>query len=703
MIFKKLFLFFIAILPAVIAGAQVVFIPLQSNPTIENYLKNNPLSKRSIMVYDTISLPFFDDFSKNIVYPDASLWLDNDVFINQSYGDNPPSLGVASFDAIDDEGKLHTNASSNSFISDYLTSKPINLYDYIIKNPISISTALLFYYETATGIYRPADSLYYKIIGIPYNCVLVPNTYNVDMRIWYKDGILKEVSDSLYTYNTTTMLYEHIDKYLTLKYSPADSLYLSFYYQPQGLAGNPPETSDSLVLEFRIPDGTWKHIWSVNGNANKDFKQILIPFRDTLFLYKGFQFRFKNYASISSPIYGSFAGNADVWNLDYLNLNLNRSQNDTISNDVAFVENSYSFLDDYSSVPWTHYKATPGFQEDTLRFYYRNLSDTLKTVARHYKIVNKTTGTTILNLPLGSELDPAFSDFYFKQPDTSKYFPSTTGEIANFEIKISLSSSSIEINKPYVWNDTLVYYQKFANYYAYDDGTPEMGIGLAGNGTQNGKFAFEFYTLIPDTLRGIYMFFNRTLNNTNQKYFYLTVWSSVNGKPGTLIYKQKESIRPEFQGLNEFHFYSLDTSIIITNKFFIGWIQTDDELLDIGYDLNLDASSKVFYNTDGYWLNFPSNGTPMMRPVFSQQPFDNIDEHFSKLDIKIYPNPASEIINIEAPNDFHFQLFNITGSCILEKCNDKNYMDVSDISPGLYFIKGSNGTSVFTRKIIINR
>ena len=354
-------------------------------------------------------------------------------------------------------------------------------------------------------------------------------------------------------------------------------------------------------------------------------------------------------------------------------------------------------------MPWTHYKATPGFQEDTLRFYYRNLSDTLKTVARHYKIVNKTTGTTILNLPLGSELDPAFSDFYFKQPDTSKYFPSTTGEIANFEIKISLSSSSIEINKPYVWNDTLVYYQKFANYYAYDDGTPEMGIGLAGNGTQNGKFAFEFYTLIPDTLRGIYMFFNRTLNNTNQKYFYLTVWSSVNGKPGTLIYKQKESIRPEFQGLNEFHFYSLDTSIIITNKFFIGWIQTDDELLDIGYDLNLDASSKVFYNTDGYWLNFPSNGTPMMRPVFSQQPFDNIDEHFSKLDIKIYPNPASEIINIEAPNDFHFQLFNITGSCILEKCNDKNYMDVSDISPGLYFIKGSNGTSVFTRKIIINR
>ena len=49
--------------------------------------------------------------------------------------------------------------------------------------------------------------------------------------------------------------------------TPADSLYFSFYYQPQG-NGNAPEENDSLVLMFGSVSDTsivWNHMWSSPG------------------------------------------------------------------------------------------------------------------------------------------------------------------------------------------------------------------------------------------------------------------------------------------------------------------------------------------------------------------------------------------------------------------------------------------------------
>ena len=68
--------------------------------------------------------------------------------------------------------------------------------------------------------------------------------------------------------------------------SPSDSIYLSFYYQPQG-RGLAPHSTDSLVLQFLlkpqhdstaigdtniyiIPD-RWQRIWSVPGMALDSF------------------------------------------------------------------------------------------------------------------------------------------------------------------------------------------------------------------------------------------------------------------------------------------------------------------------------------------------------------------------------------------------------------------------------------------------
>lgn len=62
-----------------------------------------------------------------------------------------------------------------------------------------------------------------------------------------------------------------------------------------------------------------------------DFKQvfILVPYSFVLkYLYNGFQFRFKNYASLT--------GNNDHWHIDYVRLDKNRSVTDTSISDIAF-------------------------------------------------------------------------------------------------------------------------------------------------------------------------------------------------------------------------------------------------------------------------------------------------------------------------------------------------------------------------------
>ncbi len=71
------------------------------------------------------SLPFFDDFTNDGPYPDTNNWLDNQVFINDTYGFRPPSVGVATFDGIDGSGTPYYMGEDRP--SDILTSAYIDL------------------------------------------------------------------------------------------------------------------------------------------------------------------------------------------------------------------------------------------------------------------------------------------------------------------------------------------------------------------------------------------------------------------------------------------------------------------------------------------------------------------------------------------------------------------------------------------------
>ena len=104
-------------------SAQDVLLNLSTYPA-PRVSGNKIISSKSKGI---LTLPFFDDFSRNTVNPTLDLWEVSSITTNQNYGFNPITFGVATFDAINNRGELYANLTTTAQGADTLTSLPINL------------------------------------------------------------------------------------------------------------------------------------------------------------------------------------------------------------------------------------------------------------------------------------------------------------------------------------------------------------------------------------------------------------------------------------------------------------------------------------------------------------------------------------------------------------------------------------------------
>ncbi|MCC5920322.1 MAG: T9SS type A sorting domain-containing protein [Cyclobacteriaceae bacterium] len=98
---------------------------------------------------DTLSLPFWDDFSQATSrIPDSRRWYDSeDVFINFSLAINPPTLGVASLDGARGDGRPYSNNVNNIGDADVFTSMAIDLEEV----PANLVSGLFFSFAWQAG------------------------------------------------------------------------------------------------------------------------------------------------------------------------------------------------------------------------------------------------------------------------------------------------------------------------------------------------------------------------------------------------------------------------------------------------------------------------------------------------------------------------------------------------------------------------
>ncbi|MBP7496184.1 MAG: T9SS type A sorting domain-containing protein [Bacteroidales bacterium] len=641
--FRNIFLILLVFMSFYSTG-QEILTGLESNPVLLK--SSNPFDyKANVPRYDT--LPFIDDFSYNGYYPDIHKWSDDSVFINNDYCKNPPTIGVATFDALNNKGKIYKRADSYAFKADVLTSIPIRLDSVLGK-----------------GVKNRA---------------------------------------------------------ITRK----DSLYFSFYYQPQGI-GDKPEPGDSLVLEFFSPKDTlWHFMWSSAGEKLDSFykhkgdwfKKVIISVSDSAKYYsKGFRFRFSNYASLADDYLPSWGGNVDIWNIDYVYLDINRRLIESESPDVSFTSKINTLLKDYKSMPLKQFLSNPTEQmSDIIELPYRNYSSAILSVYQIFHITDlmtkkisfktKPDTTVVGNMP-------AFSDLTYSPNLTAYNFDSDSLKkkklkYADFEVFGRVWSKTIKDRSEE--NNSIKFVQRFYNYYAYDDGNPEAGIGLS---TINGKFAYKFtLTTVPDTLKAVQVFFNSTLNNANHKFFYIQVYDDNNGKPGNLLYEQSKLRVSDVTHYNEFQTFVLKDSIILKNKtFYVGIKQTTIDNLNLGFDLNNNKQDKLFYNIDGNWYNSMYAGALMLRPVFnSTSAWLNIDKGEQQGNSFIlYPNPLNSnllFVKLQTTTkikDLRMEIYSPEGKKLYSGLYREN-VDLTGIKAGLYFVRLYNIDNSFnlTKKLVI--
>jgi hypothetical protein len=620
-------------------SAQEIIEPLKSNPILQKASKFSFITRRAIT--DTLEITnnsaFADDFSQTGYYPNDSLWLDRNVFINSTSAHYPPSFGVATFDGLNEFGVpyLPGYVENKGATCDTLTSIPINL------KPFQVS----------------------------------------------------------------------------------DSLFLSFFYQAQGY-GEEPDTYDSLVLEFK-PDSLWMgsswskenwvRVWSVPGSRMKPFTQVILnvkhyeidsteePIRVANFYHGGFQFRFINY--------GNLSGNLDLWHLDYVYLNKNRSSKDTIYEDITVVKLPQHLLNDYSSVPASHLRGDNSLFRDNQYMYIQNMFGSPINVRGTYLVEDLSDQHILIyNANSSSNINPRQILKLNVYDSILLQFP--FNQLKGDTIMLQSRAYSYYLQDVHKENDMVLRIHEFNNYYAYDDGTAENGYSIDLGSYKSGRVAYRFKLASnvnnTDSLRGISFYFNYSEQDGTGMPFNLMVWKDYKSDPVRLIETTtpivKDSLMNGYYTYRFEHPVGIDSFADAGGEFYVGWEQYTPFRMNVGLDRNYfeltgdslpnKANPNIHYFTANSWKSSIASGALMIRPIISKNKLilpsslkDQPANH--QLITKIYPNPARNYLNIltGTKTDVVMSIIDMQGRELKSTIiNNEAGVTLDGFNPGIYIV-----------------
>jgi hypothetical protein len=112
---------------------------------------------------------------------------------------------------------------------------------------------------------------------------------------------------------------------------------------------------------------------------------------------------------------------------------------------------------------------------------------------------------------------------------------------------------------------------------------------------------------------------------------------------------------------------------------------------------DVNCSNFVYGSRRNYWVFGISDTTVNV-----------VENNQTEFEIKVYPNPANSVLNIDFSNDYNIQntiieILDINGRTILKSkpVSVSTQIDIKELNPGLYIVKIQNDKSLITRRIII--
>jgi hypothetical protein len=156
-------------------------------------------------------------------------------------------------------------------------------------------------------------------------------------------------------------------------------------------------------------------------------------------------------------------------------------------------------------------------------------------------------------------------------------------------------------------------------------------------------------------------------------------------------------------------------AVTLNTNLKLGWMATSEVN---GFDR---ANSFISHYTAGNWDSYASNNaTSGMNSTYeidrtgitSLSPFtvadENaeliVDEETALLNINLYPNPCTDVMNISYNNtngdQYMYQVTDVTGRTYNVVNNGNNQMDVSGLTTGVYLLRMTN---IVTNKITVRQ
>lgn len=710
--------------------------------------KQGAIHNRFIYIFDTVSLPFIDDFTTNKFKKfNATI---NDLNVSDTTWFKLELAGVpfpmgTTFSLDTTYSYTYDTVNGFGFDSIVQTSKTmlpsqfitlLNINDYPVANSIVEVWPNYNQYDSLWTVVSPDETFFVLSNTVSQDSATVyfvhPTAQDAQV-LWQDDHAYHNYTYAInpqtlgvvsfdglnrlgYPYNFQSASAKGLADVLTSKpinlsgVSISDSIYLSFLFQRAG-HGEAPDATDSLVLEFWSPiNNQWNSIWkATGGSSDTDFKIKLQKIADAQYLQNGFQFRFKSF--------GTLTGSLDVWHIDYVYLNTFREYDDTLMNDWAFSKPAPSLIQQYTSMPWPHYEFSPlnPIKTSTSLSTYNSFVNSIFVQPSAMELFfNNALLQTIPYTITSPNINGVSSfDMNYSIPTTFWFDTILADTCATFDITYTLGTNTIN---DLTVNDTLHQQQYFCNYYSYDDGTAEGAYGLVMAGAQL-AYKFTMPSGLTDTLRAISMHFSPSVNDVSNELFFLQVWADNNGQPGNLIYTSDDDFfpiiyKPQYVLTNNgFYEYVLPEKLLVSGTFYVGWKQSSAQRLNIGFDKNINNQDKIFYKTSSNWANTGFQGSLMMRPVFSSDKDYVVGlleaQKIEEFELNVFPNPSKDQLTVSTNKLVKgtLQIIDLQGQIMyIESINDTKTIDVSNFASGLYIVRviHENGTIQTSKFSVVN-
>lgn len=474
-------------------------------------------------------------------------------------------------------------------------------------------------------------------------------------------------------------------KPINLSFPSSDSITCSFYFLAGGL-GDAPELTDSLLFQGYNPiDSAWQNLWFSPGKTMVEYERVNVVLSNPIWLTSGTLFRWINK--------GGLTGNLDNWNVTYVQFKKNGSGSDQFESDLATIPGIPTLLKKYTAIPWLHSLGQGNtIFRDTMRLDFLNRSSSLLVAGRagiNVKLNNNVVftyedGTNLVDM---ESMEYGFQNLVSGQNGVPNFNLPLTVAVPFPKFEVCVHGKN-EVNPDvFISNDTSCFVQEFSDYYALDDGTPELAYGVNESGA---RIALKFNSLRPDTLVGVRFRFNPTLESLDTKSFILSSWKDL-GSNEILTENNGfsvPSVGPESE--NGFVAYYFEKEAVVSNEFFVGVIQTSSRPLGIGFDLNTIQDNELFYSLSGLgWVNSSLQGMPQIQPIFkSEKSISSIGE--LELDsFEFYPNPADAFVQW-IPTQGEVVLYDFSGRKLKSFSGEIGKGDIRDLPKGMYLLRTGN-------------